>query len=191
MKKIITQKNLYASVTIASLVGLAASFMQMIEKIEILKNPDASLICNINPIFNCTNVLGAWQSSVFGFPNSLMCIMFFVSTMMLGLIGWTDSQISIKIRSAIHGFSLFFAGFGFWYLWQSTFVVGSLCIYCMFCYSAVLVINWALLRINQKDIKFNKSVSKTIDKLIKDDNDMFIWLFIAVIIIAEIILKFA
>lgn len=191
MKKIITQKTLYASVTIASLLGLIASFMQMIEKIEILKNPGASLICNINPVFNCTNILGAWQSSVFGFPNSLMCIMFFVSVMMLGIIGWTGSQINTKLRLSMQGFSLFFAGFGFWYLWQSIFIVGSLCIYCMFCYSAVLAINWALLRLNQKDIKFNKTVSNTIDSLIKNDNDMFIWLFIAVIIIAEIILKFA
>ncbi len=191
MKQNSIDKKLYIAVTSAATIGLIASFVQMLEKIEILKNPQATLICNINPVFNCTNILDAWQSSVFGFPNSLMRIIFFVSIIILGIVGWTGRQINTKLRLFMQGFSLFFAGFGFWYLWQSIFVVGSLCIYCMFCYAAVLAINWALLRLNQKDIKFNKTLSKTIDNLIKSNNDIFVWLSIAVIIVAEIIIKFA
>lgn len=190
MKQNSSQKRLYSIVAIASAVGFIASFLQMIEKVELLKNPQAILTCNINAVFSCTNILNAWQSSVFGFPNSLMCIAFFALTLAIGLVGWTSGSINKNLRLTFQGFALFFIGFGFWYLWQSIFIVGAICIFCLFCYAAVLTIAGAWLRINQKDSPFSKKVQKIIDRMIASGNDIFIWLSIAAIIIAEAIIKF-
>lgn len=186
-----TQKTLYATVTIAAIIGFLASFMQMIEKVTLLSNPQADLVCNINPIFSCTNILNAWQSSVFGFPNSLMCIAFFAIMLAVGLVGWTGGTISKNLRLVFQGIALFFIGFGFWYLWQSIFVVGSLCIFCIFCYSGVLAISYAWLRINQHDLPIGKKAQKFIDKTISGGNDIFIWLSIALLIVLEMIIKFS
>jgi len=190
MKQDSSQKRLYSIVTIASAVGFIASFLQMIEKVELLKNPQAVLACNINAVFSCTNILDAWQSSVFGFPNSLMCIAFFALTLAIGLVGWTGGTITKSLRLFFQGFALFFIAFGFWYLAQSIFVVGGLCIFCIFCYAAVLTISGAWLRINQKDLPMSSNDKSALGRMISNNNDIFIWLSIAAIIVAEAIIKF-
>ena len=185
------QKNLYITMTIASIIGFIASFWQMIEKIAILKAPTEPLVCNINAVFNCSNILNVWQSSVFGFPNSLMCIAFFSIMLAIGLVGWTGGTINKTLRIVMQGFTLFFICFGFWYLWQSIFAVGAICIFCLFCYAAVLAISFAWLRINQHDLPIGKKAKKFIGTAITDGSDLFIWLSIALIIIGEMIIKFA
>ena len=190
MKQSLSRK-LYSITTIASTFGFLASFLQMIEKVKLLENPSAILTCNINSVFSCTNILNAWQSSVFGFPNSLMCITFFATTLAIGLVGWTNGSIDSRLRLTFQGLALFFVGFGFWYLWQSIFIVGGLCIFCIICYIAVLTISGAWLRINHQDLPVNKKIRSQIDKLIKHNNDLFIWLIIAVVVIAEMIIRFA
>ena len=185
------EKGLYAVITLAGIVGFLASFLQMIEKIELLKNPNSALFCNINAVFSCSNILNVWQSSVFGFPNSLMCVTFFAIMMTAGIIGWTGSSMNKKLRLIFMGMSLFFVGFGFWYLWQSIFVVGALCIFCIFCYGAVLAISGAWLRLNYKDLSLNKNNKQILDRIVRSNYDIAFWLLIAVIIIVEAILKFA
>ncbi len=185
------KKNLYATMTISAIIGFVASFWQMIEKIAILTAPTEPLACNINALFNCSNILKAWQSSVFGFPNSLMCIVFFVMIIAIGLVGWTGGTISKNLRLTLQAFTLFFIGFGFWYLWQSIFAVGAICIFCLFCYAAVLAISFTWLRINQHDLPISKNAKRFIDATIADGSDLFIWLSIALIIIGEMVWQFA
>ena len=191
MKQLSQQKILFGTITIASTVGFLASFLQMIEKVTLLENPQAVLTCNINSVFSCTNILNAWQSSVFGFPNSLMCISLFAILLAVGLVGWTGGVINGKLRLVFQGMALFFIGFGFWYLWQSIFIVGSLCIYCIFCYAAVLAISGAWFRLNRSDWPVSKNIQRLINRLITSGNDTFIWLFIALVIVIEMVIKFA
>lgn len=183
-------KRLYSLITIAGVIGFLASFLQMIEKVELLKNPNSALFCNINAVFSCTNILNVWQSSVFGFPNSLMCIAFFAILMTAGLIGWTGSTMDKKLRLVFMGLAWFFVGFGFWYLWQSIFVVGALCIFCIICYGAVLVISGSWLRLNHKDMRLNKTYRHFLEKAITKNYDVFFWLLIAIIITFEAVIKF-
>jgi uncharacterized membrane protein len=191
MKEISQPKTLYKIITIASSVGLVASFLQMLEKLILLENPNAVLTCDINSVFSCTNILNSWQSSVFGFPNTLMCIIYFSLLLAIGLVGWTGSNINKKLRLTLQGMTLFFIGFGFWYLWQSIFAVGGLCIFCMFCYGAVLFISGSMLRLNYKDYSKNKSVTRFFENMIAKQYDILIWIFIAIAIIIETIIKFA
>jgi hypothetical protein len=51
------------------LIGLLSAFVLMVEKIEVLKNPDYVPSCNINPILACGSVINTPQASVFGFPK--------------------------------------------------------------------------------------------------------------------------
>ena len=184
------EKGLYAVITLAGIVGFLASFLQMIEKIELLKNPNSALFCNINAVFSCSNILNVWQSSVFGFPNSLMCVTFFAIMMTAGIIGWTGSSMNKKLRLIFMGMSLFFVGFGFWYLWQSIFVVGALCIFCILCYGAVLAISGSWLRLNHKDMKLNETYRHFLEKAIAKNYDIVFWLLIAITITFEAVIKF-
>ena len=183
-------KGLYTLITLAGVIGFLASFLQIIEKIELLKNLNSILFCNINSVFSCTNILNVWQSSVFGFPNSLMCIIFFIIMMTAGIIGWTGSAMDKKLRLVFMGMAWFFVGFGFWYLWQSIFVVGALCIFCILCYGAVLVISGSWLRLNHNDMKLNKTYRHFLEKAIAKNYDIVFWLLIAIAITFEAVIKF-
>ena len=146
-------KHLYLWQTVvgAALVGGTASFIQVIERIQYAEAPTKDLFCNLNSVFSCSNVFGAWQSSVFGFSNSIMCLAFFAVLLGAGLAGLTGAQLSRNLRLSLQAASVFFLLFGAWYLWQSTFVIGSLCIFCIFCYGAVILLNLVWLRLNVED----------------------------------------
>jgi len=75
------QRLIYGITAIGGAIGLVASFLEVLEYQELLKNSHTLLACDLNSVFSCSSVLNAWQSKVFGFPNSLMCLVFF--TLML------------------------------------------------------------------------------------------------------------
>ena len=163
----------------------------MLQKLTLLKNSHAALTCNLNSVFSCSNILNAHQSSVFGFPNSMLCMSFFMLTFSAGLIGWVGAQINTKIRFVYEFFALFFVCFGFWYFWQSIFNVGSICIYCIFCYGGVLAINSAWFRLNYKYLRVSQSTKTFLAWAVTNGADILLWCLIAAAIALEAILKFA
>lgn len=179
-------KAYYGLIVGASVVGLVASFMQLLDKLAHLKNPTANLACNISSVFNCSNVLDAWQSSFFGFPNSIMCIIFFSVTLGVALVGATGGSIGKVLRFVMHFFAVFFLFFGAWYLWQSIYVIETVCIYCLFCYAGVIVMNFAWKRINVADFKMGKYSQQAIDR----NWDVVFWLFWASAFVIMIITQF-
>lgn len=171
-------------------IGLAASFMQTLEKLTLLKNENAELVCNLNSVFSCTNVLNAWQSSVFGFPNSIMCIVLFTIFGSVALVGATGGKLSRGLRLGIHGLSLFTLGFGLWFLWQSTFSIGSLCLYCLFCFSGLLLVNWGWVRTNAADLPIGTKGRAALQRAISSGADTFVWILLALAIAFTMIIKF-
>jgi uncharacterized membrane protein len=176
--------------TVAAGVGAAASFMQTVERISFADNPNISLACDVNSVFSCSNVFSQWQSSVFGFSNSIMCLLFFGVLFGVGLAGVTGSHIAKYLRLVMHFLSVFFLFFGAWYLQQSTFAIGALCIFCMFCYSAVIALNWAWVRINANDLPLSAANKAKLYTAISHGADTFFWILWALGITTMFIVKF-
>lgn len=168
-----------------------ASFLQTLEKIALLKRPDSALVCDLNSVFSCSNVLNAWQSAVFGFPNSLLCMVLFTIFGTVGLVGAAGGKLTRGLRLGIQGVSLFTLGFGLWFLSQSTFVIGSLCLYCLFCFSGLLLVNWAWVRLNAADLPIGARGRAMLQKAISQGADTFAWILLALAIALTMILKFA
>ncbi len=184
------KKTLWWVLTVGSIAGLAASFIQTIEKINYAKHPTVPLTCDLNAIFSCSNVFDAWQSSVFGFSNSLMCIVFFALTAGVAFAGASGSLINKKLRYILHFFSVFFLGFGAWYLWQSTYRIGYICVFCVICYSAVITMNWAWLRLNANDLFASETSSKRWKSIEAQGADTFVWILWGIFIAGMIALHF-
>lgn len=177
-------------ITGASFVGLVAALLQTIERINYAKHPSIPLTCDINAIFSCRNVFDAWQSSVFGFSNSLVCMMFFALTAGVALAGATGSILNRYLRYIFHFFSVFFLGFGAWYLWQSTYRIGYICIFCLFCYASVIFMNWAWFRLHYKELSLKKRTAAKLDKFVRNGGDLFVAIFWTLVIIGMISLHF-
>ena len=178
-------KKYWLTIVAASVIGLVSSLIQTIERINYAEHPVTKLSCDINSIFSCSNVFSAWQSRVFGFSNSLVCMMFFGVTMGLALAAAYSNGLRRKLRLVFHFFSVFFLGFGAWYLWQSTYRIGYVCIFCLFCYSAVILMNWAWFRLHYQEL-----FGKKHDDFVRRGGDIFLALLWTIVIAAMIIFHF-
>jgi uncharacterized membrane protein len=130
----------------ASLVGIGSTIAQIVERIHLAENPSKPLFCDINATLSCGNVLTAWQSSALGIPNATVGLAVFA--LALGVTG----AAALGTRHAhaalwtMQGVITFMLGFLLWFLMQTTFVIGAVCVYCIAIGLSVVVINMVMLR---------------------------------------------
>jgi uncharacterized membrane protein len=181
----------YLVIFVGAAIGLVASFLQMIEKLVMLQYKDAVLACNIDSVFSCSSVLNAWQSSVFGFPNALMCVVVFTIFLGVGLVGLTGGQITRGMRIGTQALALFMLAFGLWFLYQSTYVIGAICIFCVACMAGLLMVNAALWRLNfSRAPEGGNSIGKFMHKMTLQSLDLLLWVSLIVVVAVAIILQF-
>ncbi len=184
-------QNVWVILAASAALGAVASFIQIIERITYAENPSVALACDVNSVFSCTNVFAGWQSSVFGFNNAIMCLAFFAMLFGIGLGGIFSDKLAKGLRLTMHFFSVFFLLFGAWYLQQSTFVIGSLCIFCIFCYTGVIGLNWAWVRINANDLPLSAKNTKRLNTAISHGADTLFWVLWGLAFAAMFIYKFS
>lgn len=124
-------KSYTYTLLVCGLVGLLAAFLLTIDTIKLSKDPTLNLPCNINPFISCSSVIGSQQGAVFGFPNPLLGIAGFsaITTLaVLIILGASPDRRFWKIFMI--GITLAIV-FVHWFIYQSIYVLGSLCLYCM------------------------------------------------------------
>ena len=184
------KRLIYGVMTGGGSIGMIAAFLQTTEKIALLKNKDAILACDLNSVFSCTNVLNAWQSSVFGFPNSLMCMALFTVFASIALAGVSGGTLPRRLRLGIQGLSLFTLAFALWFLTQSIYVINALCILCIFCFAGLLLVNWGWLRINAADLPIGERGRAFVGRGIVNGADTFAWILLGLAVAFAMIMRF-
>lgn len=172
-------------------IGIAAAFIQVLEKLTLLENKNIPLTCDLNSVFNCSNVLSAWQSSVFGFPNSVMCMILFTIFTAIALVGAAGGKLTRGLRLGIQALSLGTLGFALWFLGQSIYSIGSLCILCLFCSTGLLLINWGWLRLNAEDLPIGQRGRVMLTRGITQGVDIIAWFLLAVAVAFAMIVQFS
>lgn len=129
---------------VAALVGIAATVTQIVERISLAENPHASLACNINKLISCTDVLLAPQSSVFGpIPNAAIGLLMFSVFLTAFAVAISRTNISKGFARGMQFLMLFMFGFVSWFMWQTAYVIGALCLYCAVIATAAVFVNLA------------------------------------------------
>jgi len=178
-------KKLYGLMTFVSLAGLVASFWQLLDKLELLKHPASNLTCNLNSVFNCSSVLKSHQYEVFGFPNAMIGIIMFTFFLTIAVVLLTGSHLVNRVALACQGLALFMLGFMLWFLFQSTYRINAICLFCLIIGPSVLLINVVLLRHNQK------LMPAWLQKFMTRGGDIFVWSVLFLGVALAIALKFA
>ncbi|WP_029149807.1 vitamin K epoxide reductase family protein [Microbacterium indicum] len=116
---------------IAALAGLTAAFELTIDKIASLEDPTSTPFCDVSVLVQCTANLESWQGEVFGFPNPLMGLVGWMAPLVVGVAILSGARFA-KWFWALFTLGMTFAfGLVCWLIFQSIFVLGTLCIWCM------------------------------------------------------------
>ena len=116
---------------IAGAVGLAAAFTLTIEKIKLLENPAYVPSCSINPVLSCGSVMATPQAAAFGFPNPLIGVVAFTVVVVTGVLAVAKVPLPQWFGPGSPSAPLLGVVFMHWLIFQSLYVIGALCPYCM------------------------------------------------------------
>lgn len=138
----VTSRGLGILLMVGGLIGLVAATVLLIEKIELLGNPDYIPTCNINPILSCGSVMITPQAEAFGIPNPVIGIAGFSAVAAIGaaLLAGTGFRTWFRMGTQV-GVS-FAVVFVHWLIYQSLYVIGALCPYCMVVWAVTIPLFW-------------------------------------------------
>jgi len=125
-------------VLIAGVIGFVAASTLTIEKIEMLKNPAYVPTCSINPVLSCGSVMVTHQASVLGFPNPLMGIAGFTVAIVTGVLAVSKIRLPHWYWVGLMVGTGLGVIFVHWLIYQSLYVIGALCPYCMVVWSVTV-----------------------------------------------------
>ncbi|QOC92810.1 vitamin K epoxide reductase family protein [Micromonospora craniellae] len=112
-------------------VGLLAAATLTVEKINLLNDPDYVPTCSINPILSCGSVMTTPQAAAFGFPNPLLGIAGFAVVATIGVVLLAGARLPGWFWGGLQAGVTFGVIFVHWLIYQSLYVIGALCPYCM------------------------------------------------------------
>lgn len=130
----------WALMVLGGLLGVVSGVMQTVDRTAWAAGEKAGNgLCEINAVLSCSSVYGHWQSSALGIPNAMIGMPVFALIASAGLAGLLGSRLSRAYLGTIAGLTLGMTGFLLWYMAQSAFALGTLCLYCTACMAAIIV----------------------------------------------------
>ncbi|WP_214104509.1 vitamin K epoxide reductase family protein [Acrocarpospora catenulata] len=133
---------------VGGLVGFAAAFTLTVEKIALLRDPDYVPTCSINPILSCGSVMRTPQAEVFGFPNPLIGVAAFAALAAIGAAMLAGARPRPWFWAGLQAGVTFGVVFVHWLIWQSLYVIGALCPYCMVVWVVTILLFWYVTLVN-------------------------------------------
>jgi len=178
---------IFTTILVAAIISLWAAFILSVEAVEIAKNPNAQFGCSINIIINCATVAKSSYATMFGFPNSFIGLMMEPVFILIAIAGLADvkfHRLFMFIVQIIFTSALVFA---YYLFYLSTFVIQSLCPWCLLVMLSATIMFFSITRFNlrENNLYLNSKLEARGRDFIRKDYDKFI---LALIVLASIIL---
>lgn len=175
---------------IGGAIGVLASIALSIEVLHSLKDPNFTPVCNLNPIFSCTNVSSSSQSEAFGFPNYFLGIAGYAVLATIGAVMLAGGRMKRWFWLAVEAGLIFAAAFMTWLQFETLYRIGALCLFCMISWAVTIPMFWygTLHNLREGNIKVPAKYRGAVDFLQRHHADILILWFL--IIIALILKRF-
>ncbi|MCG5468283.1 vitamin K epoxide reductase family protein [Micromonospora sp. LAH09] len=125
---------------VGGVVGLVAAAVLLVEKINLLADPDYVPSCSINPILSCGSVMTTPQAEAFGIPNPLIGVAGFAVVTTIGVVLLAGVRLPGWFWLGLQAGAAFGVVFVHWLIYQSLYVIGALCPYCMLVWAVTIPI---------------------------------------------------
>ena len=174
-------------------IGLLASFALSVDAFEILKNPSAELSCSINAVLNCLEVMKTPQSEIlFGVPNSFFGMIAFPVLITIGVVMAVGAKLPKWFKTCLQIGGLFGVVAAWWMFFDSLYVIGVLCPWCLSVTVSTTIIFGAITHYNLRENTFDlkRSAYDKVLKFLNADGDKLVWATILVVFALLVFAKF-
>ncbi len=168
---------------VGGLLGVVSGAWQTVERIHFAAGTNADALCEINAVLSCNSVFTHWQSSALGIPNSLISLPVFALLASGGLAVLLGTRLSRAYAVSLLGTTLFMAAFLTWYMQQSAFAIGVLCIYCTVCAVALVAVGVGVTRVVDAEQALGTGrAGRQLRLLVEARADLIVWAGLAALI---------
>lgn len=191
-KKIRDNRWIFASMLAGAVLSLIASFVLSVEAIDLAKDPNAVLSCNVNVVLNCAKVGVHPSAHLFGFPNSFLGLIaepVVITVAIAGLAGVAFPRRFMFVAQIFYTLGLLFA---FWLFSQSYFVIGALCPWCLLVTATTTFVWFAITRYNirENNLYLSKKIESVLKVYINKSYDKLLLFSVVVLLISAILIKY-
>ncbi len=131
-------------------LGILASWVITLDKFKLLENPHFVPACSINPIISCGNIMKSAQAAVFGFPNPMIGMIAYPIVLAIGMAVLAGARFRRWYWLGLQAGTVFGVCFVTWLQYESLYVIGSLCLWCMLAWAVTIATFWYTLVHNIK-----------------------------------------
>lgn len=188
----VRNRGAYLEMLISAVIGLIAAFVLSVEAITLAANPFADLGCDINAVLSCGTVGQSWQASALGFPNAFLGLIaepVVITLAVAALGGARFPRWFMLTAQAVYSIGLIFA---YWLFFQSYFVIGALCPWCLTITVTTTLVFASMTRINLLDgnIRLSESTYRTVSSWLRAGLDTLIVILVLAVLTAMIVIKY-
>lgn len=137
--------------TLSGLVGLLAAFVLSIEAWQLAGDSSKTFGCDVNSVISCSTVALTPQAMVLGFPNAFLGIFFEAVVLAISVALFTGTRFPRWYMLSTELLYTIALGFAYWLFFQSYFVIGALCPWCLLITATTTLVWWGLTRINMME----------------------------------------
>lgn len=183
---------IFASMLVGSLLSLAASFVLSVDAIELAKNPDANLSCNVNSVISCATVNAHPSAHLFGFPNAFLGLMAEPVVITVAIAGLSGIKFGRKFMFAAQiGYTLGFI-FAYYLFFMSYFVIGALCPWCLLVTLTTTLVWFAITRYNirENNLYLPAKLQQKLHVFTAKNYDKLTMVILLIVIVFAILIKY-
>ncbi|WP_345643623.1 vitamin K epoxide reductase family protein [Streptomyces tremellae] len=124
---------------VAGLMGLLAAWVITLDKFELLKDPNFTPGCSLNPVVSCGSVMKSAQASAFGFPNPMLGLATYPVVVAVGMGVLAGARYGRWYWLGLNAGTLFGVGFCTWLQIQSLYEINALCLWCCLAWTGTIL----------------------------------------------------
>jgi uncharacterized membrane protein len=138
--------GLAITLILTGIVGWVSSFTLVLDKIALLADPTADLDCNFSLLVQCGKNLDSWQGSLFfGVSNPIWGLGAFAVPIVIGFALMAGARFAAWFWWGFAAGVTLGMTWVIWFQYQSIFVLGTLCPWCMTMWVAMIPLFWAVI----------------------------------------------
>lgn len=187
----VRHRGAYIEMLIGSVIGLIASFVLAVDALILAANPDAIFSCDINTKISCGTVGSSWQANLLGFPNAFIGLVtepVVITVAIAALGGVRFPRWFMLTAQAFYSIGFLFA---YWLFFQSYFVIGALCPWCLTITVTTTLVFFSLTRVNILDgnLRFGRATA-AVQTAVRGWIDVYVMLAVLAVLAAMVAVRY-